>query len=72
LIGQLEAEVAETEAEIKSVESMLSAPPPGVDIFSLSVDHQQLTEILQGKLAAWEENSERLEELQALQGQSVG
>ncbi|MEA2553700.1 MAG: ATP-binding cassette, subfamily er 3 [Fimbriimonadaceae bacterium] len=68
LIEQLEQEIASTEAALKHLEQRLSRPPAGSDVLSMTKDHQQLTETLQGKMAAWEEQSRRLEGLQGMQG----
>lgn len=68
LISQMEEDIAATEGDIGALERELSAPSKNSDVLALSLEHQALTEALQGKLSAWAEHSTRLEELQSMQG----
>ena len=68
LVESLEAEVSEAEAELRQVEDALANLPPNADIFELTKRHAFLQEEVAGKLSAWEEQSERLVELEGLKG----
>jgi len=68
LVAQIEQEVSDREDEIKKLEDRLASVDPTMDIFTLSRDHQRLQEELEGTIAAWEENSSRLERLVAMRG----
>jgi hypothetical protein len=68
LIGQVEVEISEAEHHLKEIELDLSKLPAGKDVLSLTLEHQAVSEQLEGKMAVWEEQSRRLEELVAMQG----
>jgi ATP-binding cassette subfamily F protein 3 len=68
LVAQIEAEVAEREDQLAKLEDKLANVDPTADVFTLSRDHQRLKEELEGTMAAWEEQSTRLERLQAMRG----
>jgi ATP-binding cassette subfamily F protein 3 len=66
LVAEIEAEVADDEETLRLVEDQLANLGPTADVFSLTREHQRLKEQLEGRLAAWQEQSERLERLAAL------
>ena len=68
LVAQLENEVADQEADIKDLEDRLANVDPTADILALTQQHAQAQERLAGTMSAWEEQSLKLEELQAKQG----
>ena len=68
LVLEMETEVAAAEASLKGVERALSELPAGADILELTRQHQKLEQEVNAKLTAWEQQSLRLEELQAMQG----
>ncbi len=68
LISDLENEVSHIEDDLKELEESLANLSPTADVLSLTREHQSIQEALAGRLAAWEENSNRLEELVALRG----
>jgi ATP-binding cassette subfamily F protein 3 len=68
-IGQAEIDVADCEADVKSVEEQLANLPPTADVLSLTRDHQRLTEQLHGTMAAWEGLVHQLEKMRAMQQQ---
>jgi len=68
LIASLEDDVASAEEDIKLIEEKLANVDPTADILSLTKEHAQAQEHLAGIMSAWEENSLKLEELQAMRG----
>jgi ATP-binding cassette subfamily F protein 3 len=68
LVGDLERQVADQEADIKDIENRLANVDPTADIFTLTQDHAAAQERLAGTMAAWEENTLKLEELTAIRG----
>jgi ATP-binding cassette subfamily F protein 3 len=66
-----EEKVAACENDLKSLEDQLANLPATADVFSLTRDHQRMTEELQGSLSAWEEQVERLEHLRNQQKSSA-
>lgn len=68
LIENLENEVAREEEELRQVESDLANLPPHADILDLTRRHGTLQESIAGQMAVWEEQSERLAELEAMKG----
>lgn len=68
LVEQLEQDVSDEEQALKDVEELLANLPPDADVFALSQKHQAVQESLAGLMAAWEEQTLRLEELRAQQG----
>ncbi len=68
LVAEIETEISVKESEIKVLEDQLANVSPTADIFTLTRDHQRLQEELEGSLSAWQEQSERLEKLAAMQG----
>jgi len=68
LIESLESDVAGTEEELREVESNLASLPAHADILELTRRHGSLQESLAGLLAAWEEQSVRLAELESMKG----
>jgi ATP-binding cassette subfamily F protein 3 len=67
LVGELEDQVAQNEKELADLEGKLANLSPTADVFALTKEHQRLHETLQGTMAAWEEQSLRLEDLRARQ-----
>ncbi len=67
LVEETEQDVESTEQEIRRLEALLSNLPPNADVFELTQRHQALQENLEGRLAVWEAQSTRLEELRAMQ-----
>lgn len=70
VVVEVEQQIADQEAELKELEDRLANLPPTADVYALSVAHQELQEMLEGSLAAWEEQSTRLEKLREMQGSS--
>jgi len=68
LVEQIERDVADREEDLKGLEETLANLPPNADILSLTRQHGELKEELEGTIAAWEENSMKLEGLRAMQG----
>jgi ATP-binding cassette, subfamily F, member 3 len=66
-VAATEDRIAQQEADLKRLEERLADLPPDADVFALTRDHGALQESLEGSLAAWEEQSRRLEELRAQQ-----
>jgi len=67
LVAEIELEVAEDESALKHLEEELANLSPTADVFSLTREHQRLKEQLDGRLAAWQEHSERLDRLTVMQ-----
>jgi hypothetical protein len=65
---EIETHIADDEQALKDLEEQLANLGPTADVFSLTREHQRLKEELDGRLAAWQEHSERLDKLTALQG----
>jgi ATP-binding cassette, subfamily F, member 3 len=65
-VAQIEQEISDNEAAIKDLEDTLANLPSTADVFSLTREHQHLQESLAGRMAVWEQQSMKLEELQAL------
>lgn len=70
LVEGIEADVAEKEAQIKSLEDQLANVDPTEDVLALTLAHQRMSEELEGTIAAWEEQAGELERLQSLQGKA--
>jgi len=68
LVADIEAEIQADENELKAIEDQLANLGPTADVFTLTRDHQRLKEELEGRLAAWQEQSERIDKLSALRG----
>ena len=68
MVAEIEAQVESDEKALKDLEDQLANLGPTADVFTLTRDHQKLQEQLEGRLAAWQEHSERLEKLTAMQG----
>jgi len=68
LVEQIELDVADREDEIKELEETLANLPPNADILALTRQHGDLKEGLEGTIAAWEENTLKLEQMRRLQG----
>ncbi len=68
LVGEIEAQVAADEKALADLEDQLANLGPTADVFTLTRDHQRLQEQLEGSLGAWQEQSEKLEKLVAMQG----
>ncbi|HEY0865860.1 MAG TPA: ABC-F family ATP-binding cassette domain-containing protein [Fimbriimonas sp.] len=67
-VADLEQEIGEKENALAALEAQLANLDPAADVLSLTMDHQRQQEQLAGMLAAWEEQSLRLEELREKQG----
>ncbi|HVT13888.1 MAG TPA: ATP-binding cassette domain-containing protein [Fimbriimonadaceae bacterium] len=68
LVSDIEDQVAAIEGKIKGVETILANLPPTADVLALTQEHHHLQESLEGAMATWEEQSSKLEQLQAMQG----
>ena len=68
LVAEIEAQVASDEKALKDLEDQLANLGPTADVFTLTRDHQRLQEQLEGSMGAWQEQSEKLEKLVAMQG----
>jgi len=68
LVADIENQISQNETELKEVEDLLANLSPTADVFALTKDHQRLQEELEGRLAAWQEQSELLETLTAQRG----
>ncbi len=68
LVDELEELVAQDEFALKRCEETLAHLPTDADVLALTMEHSQLGETLAGRLAAWEEQSLKLESLRAMQG----
>lgn len=68
LVAEIEAEISEDESELKALEDQLANLSPTADVYALTLEHQHLKEELEGRLAAWQEQSERLDKLVEMQG----
>jgi ATP-binding cassette subfamily F protein 3 len=68
LVADIEAEISADESALREVEEQLANLGPTADVFSLTRDHQRLQEELEGRMAAWQEHSERLDKLTAMRG----
>jgi ATP-binding cassette subfamily F protein 3 len=68
LVAEIEAEIAEDERELKELENQLANLSPTADFYTLTREHQRLKEDLEGRLGAWQEQSERLDKLVEMQG----
>ncbi len=64
---EAEASISETESEIAELERDLSKVAPHADVWEMSQRHSVEKERLEGQLAAWEEQTLRLEELRMMQ-----
>jgi ATP-binding cassette subfamily F protein 3 len=65
LVSESEERVTKLEEGIKSIEQKLSTVSPTEDVYALTLDYRDLQEELQGAMAAWEEQTVRVEELKA-------
>ena len=68
LVAEVETQIADDEQALKDLEEQLANLSPTADVFSLTREHQRLQEELEGSMSAWQEHSERLEKLIAMQG----
>ena len=68
VVAETETRVGEEEKALKALETKMSNLPPAADVYAMSLEYQAMQERLAGTMAAWEENSERLESLVALRG----
>ena len=68
LVADIEGQISQNELGLRDIEDQLANLSPTADVFSLTKDHQRLQEELESRLAAWQEQSELLERLTALQG----
>jgi ATP-binding cassette subfamily F protein 3 len=68
LVAEIEEQVGKSEQDLKDLEFKLANLPATADVFALTQEHQRLQESLEGAMASWEEQSSRLEKLQAMQG----
>lgn len=63
LVLDIEAEVHASERELAGIEQQLAELPPNADILGLTRQHASVQEHIAGRIAAWEEQSTKLEEL---------
>jgi ATP-binding cassette subfamily F protein 3 len=68
VVAQVEAEIAQREEDIQTLETKLANVDPTADVYALSMEYQRMKEELEGTMSAWEEQSTRLEKLQAMRG----
>jgi ATP-binding cassette subfamily F protein 3 len=68
VVAETEQRVTDEEEALKELEDRLANLPPAADVYALTREHQALQERLEGSMAAWEENSARLERLVAQRG----
>lgn len=68
LVMDLETEVAAAESALAGVEHALASLSASADIFKLTQEHQALKDEVDRKIAAWERESLKLEELKEAQG----
>jgi len=68
LVKEVEEQMTRDEEGLRALEEELANLSPTADVFSLTRDHRDMKERLEGSLAAWEEHSNRLERLVALRG----
>ncbi len=68
MVADIEAEVAADEQHLKDLEEELAHLGPAADVFSLTREHGQLKEKIEGGMSAWQEHSERLDALVSKQG----
>ncbi len=68
LVEETETRVGEEETALKTMEARLSNLPPTADVYALSLEYQAMQQRLEGSMAAWEENTSRLEKLVAQRG----
>ena len=68
VVTDTETQVSEQEKALKAMETKMSNLPPAADVYAMSLEYQAMQERLAGTMAAWEENSERLESLVAMRG----
>ena len=66
LVAEMEDDIHATEQELKELEGVLEDIPAGADILDLTRNHAHLREMIEGKVAAWTEQAERLEELRGI------
>jgi ATP-binding cassette subfamily F protein 3 len=62
LVAESEEDVAHYEAEIKSIEAKLANVSPSEDVYALTIAYRDAQESLAGAMAAWEEQTLKLEE----------
>jgi ATP-binding cassette subfamily F protein 3 len=68
LVSEIEDRVASLEGKLKGVETILANLSPTADVFALTQEHQHLREEIDGAMASWEEQSNRLQGLKAMRG----
>ncbi len=68
LIAEMETDISDSELAIKNLEEQLANLEPTADVYALTREHQRLLEELEGSLAAWQEQSEKLDQLAAKRG----
>ena len=68
LVADIEAEIAADEQALKDIEAQLADLGPTADVLTLTRDYQRLKEELEARMAAWHEQSERLDSMVSLQG----
>lgn len=68
LVAEIEGQVSSDEQALRELEEQLANLGPTADVFSLTREHQRLKEELDGRISAWQEHSERLDKLTAMQG----
>lgn len=68
IISELELSVTSAETRLKQIEAELSAVKPTADVLELSMAHRRAQEEVASHIAAWEEHSKKLDELQRLRG----
>ncbi len=68
LVSDLEQQVAEEEASLRHIETLLANIPEGADILALTTKHLEMQQTLARSLEGWEREAARLEELQSMRG----
>lgn len=67
VVEEAENRVAQAEAEISRIESVLADPPDGADILQISLEYQAAQKSLAAAMAQWEEDCIQLDALGQLQ-----
>lgn len=68
LVEEIESQVSRAESRLKETEALLAGVAPDADILDLLNQHRTAQEEVDASLAAWEEQTAKLEECRRLQG----
>ena len=67
-VEHAEAQIHESEEDLKDLEAHLADLPANADVFALTQQYQHIQDSLKGQMSAWEDLVTQLEELKATQG----